>query len=78
MIQTMQFTYGHLVTINSTKKLYYNIFTTKIYIFQNVHFKFYKKKHIATNIIHYYNNDFVHPTHSFFMIDKITAIVVNE
>ncbi len=77
MIQTMKFTYGHLVTINSTTKLYYNIFTTKS-IYLNVHFKFYKKKHIATNIIHYCNNDFVHPTHSFFMIDKTTIVVVDE
>jgi hypothetical protein len=66
MIQTMQFTYGHLVTINFIKNIYYNIFTTKyIYVSQNVHSKFYKKKRIATNIIHCYNNDFVHPTQFF-------------
>jgi hypothetical protein len=76
MIQTMQFTYGHLVTIYFIYIYIYNIFTTK-YISQNVHSKFYKKKRIATNIIHCYNNDFVHPT-QFFMIDKTTTIVVDE
>jgi hypothetical protein len=76
----MQFTYGHLVTINPTIYIYIYIYIyiNKIYISQNIHSKFYKKKHIATNIIHYRNNDFVHPTHSFFIIDKTTTIVVDE
>jgi hypothetical protein len=45
---------------------------------QNVHSKFYKEKHITTYIIHHCNNDFVLPTHSFFMIEKTTTIVVDE
>jgi len=65
----MQFTYDHLVSINSTELLYYNIFTTKKK-FQNIHSKFYKEKHIITDTIHYYKNNFVLPTHSFFMIEK--------
>jgi hypothetical protein len=77
MIQTMQFTYGHLVSINSIELLYYIIFT-KNYIFQNIHSKFYKEKHIVSDIIHYYKNDFVLHTHSFFMIEKTTNVVVDE
>ncbi len=77
MIQTMQFTYGHLVSINFIELLYYIIFT-KNYIFQNIHSKFYKEKHIVSDIIHYYKNDFVLHTHSFFMIEKTTNVVVDE
>ncbi len=77
MIQTMQFAYGHLVSINSIKLLYY-IFLQKIYIFQNIHSKFYKEKHIVSDIIHYYKNDFVLHTHSFFMIEKTTNVLVYE
>ncbi len=76
MIQTMQFTYGHLVNINSFF-LYYTIFT--ICIFQNIHSKFYKEKHIAIDITHYCNNDFVLPiVHNFFMIEKTTTFITNE
>jgi len=32
MIQTMQFTYGNLVSINSIELLYYNFFTKKLYL----------------------------------------------
>jgi hypothetical protein len=32
MIQTMQFTYGHLVSINSIKLLYYNFLQKKLYL----------------------------------------------
>ncbi len=77
MIQTMQFTYGHWVYTNSIELLYYSILQ-QIYIFQNIHSKFYKEKHIVINILHYYKNDFVLHTHSFFMIEKTTNVVVNE
>jgi hypothetical protein len=64
MIQAMQFTYGQLVSINSFKNIYYSIFTIKYVDFKMLHSKFYKEKHIATDIIHYCNNDFVLLTHA--------------
>jgi len=75
MIQTMQFTYGHLVSINSTKLLYFNFLQQNLS--QNVHseYFFFIKK---TDIIHDYNNDFVFPMHNVFMIKKKTIVVVNE
>ncbi len=36
------------------------------------------KIYITIDIIHYCNNDFVLPTHNFFMIEKTTTIVVDE
>jgi hypothetical protein len=79
MIQTMQFTYGHLVSINSTKKIILYYFYNKICIFQNVHSKFYKEKQIAIDIIHYCNNDFILPTiHNFFVIEKSTTFITDE
>jgi len=79
MIQTMQFTYGHLVNINSKNIYILYYFYNKICIFQNVHSKFYKEKHIAIDIIHYCKNDFVLPiVHSFFMIEKKTTFIGNE
>ncbi len=78
MIQTMQFLYGHLVSINSIQKSYYNIFTkNKNIIFQNIHSKFYKEKRIVIDII-YYKNDFVLLTNSVFMIEKTSNVVVDE
>jgi hypothetical protein len=47
-------------------------------MFQNINSKFYKEKHIITDIIHYYKNDFVLHTHCFFMIGKTSNIVVDE
>jgi len=78
MIQTMQSLYGHLVSINSIQKSYYNIFTkNKNIIFQNIHSKFYKEKRIVIDII-YYKNDFVLLTNSVFMIEKTSNVVVDE
>jgi hypothetical protein len=45
MIQTMQFTYGYLVSINYIELLYYNVFTKKI-----ISFKTYIKILIKRNI----------------------------
>jgi hypothetical protein len=53
-------------------------FYQKNYIFQNIHSKLYKEKHIVSDIIHYYKNDFVLHTHNFFMIEKTTNVVVDE
>jgi hypothetical protein len=79
MIQTMQFIYGHFVSINSIKKLYYNIFAkNKNIIFKNIHSKFYKEKCIVIDIIYYYKNDFVLLTNSVFMIEKTSNVVVDE
>jgi hypothetical protein len=33
---------------------------------------------MITNIIHYYKNDFVSHTNSFFIIEKTTDVVVDE
>jgi len=77
MIQTMQFTYGHLVSINFIELLFM-YFYQKIYIILNIHSKLYKDKHIVYDIIHYYKNDFVLHTHNFFMIEKITNVVVDK
>jgi hypothetical protein len=43
MIQTMQFTYGHLVSINSIELLYYYIFTTKFIYFKTYILNFIKR-----------------------------------
>jgi len=62
MIQTMQFTYGQLVSIIFKKYILY-YFNNKICIFRNVHSKFYEEKHLTTNTIHCCN-DFILPTHA--------------
>ncbi len=45
VIQTMQFTYGHLVSTNSIELLYYSIFTTKF-----IYLKMYTLNFIKKNI----------------------------